>query len=451
MSEHLTTSTRDMTHLAIAAAWSHLGLSYVISNGIDIASGKVRGRDLDVLVDRHDYHQIIKAAKSRLESANFHVGTHWKSHTAWMFAFGPQNEVFEIDFFRYQQWRYFRFISSPKELTDVVSLGGLQFSPFAWLVKNILIQLLARNFDKVESKISQLAEVVLLYPSVLHDTSRLLGPRVALQLEQLCHNPTRDALKNFSSLLRATCFSLTIRKPRRLTSTISSVIRWGQKLLEHQVICRHMCPSLALVGVDGSGKSTTIKALQQALPEAFPLWRVVLRHWRPGLLPLLSSFSSKPQSIKPGEPVIPRSEAGKLGFLRSLYYSLDFIIGYFIKDRPVKTNIEALVYDRHFGDMVVDPVRFGISGKRFLLAMNPFVPKPDILVLLLATPELARARKGEIPDEKVAQLNDEWLRLGPRFGREFHVVDASLPPPEISRKVCKIYLDCLRKNFVPRK
>jgi len=447
----MATSTCDAPHSSIAGVWCDLGLSYVISNGLDITSGKLNGRDLDVFVSHKDYHNIIRATKSHLESLHCRVGIHWKSHTAWMFAFGPRNEVFEIDFFHYQQWHYFRFISSPTELSDVISLGGFSFSPFAWLVKNILIQLLARNFAKVECKMPELAEVVQLYPSVLHDTSRLLGSRVSSQLEQLCRNPTRDALTKFSSSLRTTCFSLTIRKPCRLPSTICSVIRWGQKLLEHKVICRAMCPSLALVGVDGSGKSTTIKTLQKALPEAFPFWRIVIRHWRPGLLPLLSSFSSQPRSLKPGEPVIPRSKAGRLGFLRSLYYVLDFIVGYFIKDRPVKTNIEALVYDRHFGDMVVDPVRFGISGKRFLLAVNPLVPKPDILVFLLATPELARARKGEIPDEKVSQLNAEWLRLGPRFGREFHAVDASLPPSEISRKVCKIYMDCLRKNLAPRK
>jgi hypothetical protein len=432
---------------SLAAGWNASSFSFVISNGINIISGEPEGRDLDVFVDGKDYHKIIQTTKQTLEALSFKVGIHWKSHTAWMFAFGPDGEVFEVDFFHYQQWHYFRFITTPRELDDVISLGEFKFSPFAWLVKNILIQLLAKNFKKVESRTTQLETLLVQHPSVLENTAHMLGSQVASSLEALSKAPTREKFKNLSALLRTTCASLILCNPARWPQAGISTLRWAQKILEHKVICRKMCPTLALVGVDGSGKSTVLQALQTSLPSAFPFWRIVNRHWRPGFLPLLSSFSANPPEIKPGEAVIPRSKPGKLGFLRSIYYSLDFILGYFFKDRPVTTNIEALIYDRHFGDMIVDPVRFGISGNLFLLGISPLVPKPDILILLHATPEIARARKGELSDEKVAYLNAEWVRLGPRLGKEFHVVDAGLPVAEIAEKISIIYISNLKQKL----
>lgn len=438
---------QDSICKCIADAWAKSAVAFVISNGINITTGQLEGRDLDVFVEDKDYEKIIAVTRTALESLSYNVGIHRKSHTAWMFAFGPSGEVFEVDFFHYQQWHYFRFISSPKELKDAISLSGLKFSPFAWLVKNVLIQLLAKNFKKVESKIPEIETLVKIYPAALECCTHLFGSQVSERLKDISSDPTPKKMEELSSDLRKSCFSLAAKQPSRWPQAFTSSLRWAQKILEHKLICRQMCPVMALVGVDGSGKSTVIHSLNSALPAAFPFWRVINRHWRPEFLPLLSSFSSNPPAIRPGEAVIPRSKAGKLGFLRSLYYSLDFIFGYFIKDRPVSTNIEAIVYDRHYGDMVVDPVRFGIAGNRFLLAICHLVPKPDILVLLHATPEIARTRKGEITDEKVSLLNSEWLRLGPRLGKKFHVFDASLPVSEITSQLTDLYIQSLKSKL----
>jgi phospholipid N-methyltransferase len=47
----------------------------------------------------------------------------------------------------------------------------------------------------------------------------------------------------------------------------------------------------------------------------------------------------------------------------------------------------------------------------------------------------------------VAYLNAEWVRLGPRLGKEFHVVDAGLPVAEIAEKISIIYISNLKQKL----
>lgn len=167
-------------------------------------------------------------------------------------------------------------------------------------------------------------------------------------------------------------------------------------------IQRYITPSgtvLAILGVDGAGKSTIIKAIMPVL-EAATHNSTVIRHLRPGLLPPLSRFRGK--SSASANPVLdPHGSipSGVLGsFLRLTYLTLDYSLGYWLRIRPKIAKQPAIVtFDRYAYDMVLDPKRFRIGLPSWVAGLfAKFAPAPDLVICLHADPDIIAARKREL-------------------------------------------------------
>ena len=148
---------------------------------------------------------------------------------------------------------------------------------------------------------------------------------------------------------------------------------------------------LVVLGPDGVGKSTAIRCLQFELQKYFGHCRT--ERWRPGLIRKVAPDTGNrmPHAKLPRGPV--SSAISILGL------ALDFSVGYLVSAHPAMVRSEAVIFDRYFHDLLIDPKRYRYAGPMWLphLLSRWIPPRRAIFVVLDADEELILSRKQELP------------------------------------------------------
>ena len=199
---------------------------------------------------------------------------------------------------------------------------------------------------------------------------------------------------------------------------------------------RLICPPglfVVFVGPDGVGKSTTAKHVATILK----MFNIIVAHYhlgfRPGILPYRNRPIGGPSgeiSVKPNLREIP-------GTLRLLYYTLDYILGYYIKIRPLLIRHGVAVTERYYYDYLVDFRRKKMKAPFGLVkALFKIIPKPDMVILLYDSPEVIYERKEELSIPEIKRHMVEFERLG-RKAKFFCKIPTVEPPDKVAIKVTK--------------
>lgn len=189
---------------------------------------------------------------------------------------------------------------------------------------------------------------------------------------------------------------------------------------------------VCIVGPDGVGKSSVSVALAQRAPRG-ALWR----YWRPGALPGLSGGSTKTLGADVNRDPHGRVVNGVFRtFVRQVYYFLDFVVGHFLIYRPALNAGRDVIVERGYDDMIVDPRRYLFRSTRLLRFLRPFVPPPDITLVLVGDAKVIWLRKAELTREEIARQTEAWRRLDVR--RQKIIVDARRPVKEVVEEVVQI-------------
>lgn len=206
--------------------------------------------------------------------------------------------------------------------------------------------------------------------------------------------------------------------------------------------CRDRGLSVAFLGTDGSGKSSAAQAVAESLAPVFSGYE--RRTFPPGLR------RKGPRGTNSTPHAAPLRS-----YLHSIFRALAYWLPYSTLAYPITVGRRLrrnglVIHDRHLVDALVDPRRYRYGGPRWLLkAIWSVAPQPDLVILLDVPPEVAQARKQEVPFAETARQRDAYRALVASIPQG-HVVDAAQELQDVVADVTDILLQHLEKRTARR-
>lgn len=196
----------------------------------------------------------------------------------------------------------------------------------------------------------------------------------------------------------------TLRKAEIREGLLARLASWvGEQKRKLRRVLNPTGMVLAVLGPDGSGKTTVIEHLER---EFLPAFRRVRRfHLRPHFGKGSSGTAVTDPHAQPPRGILASSM--KVGM-----FIADYWLGWVKHVVPAKIRSSFIVFDRYYHDMLVDTRRYRLPEK-FPLArwFKGLVPQPDLWIVLDARPELLVARKGEISLADAERLTVAYRNL----------------------------------------
>jgi thymidylate kinase len=179
--------------------------------------------------------------------------------------------------------------------------------------------------------------------------------------------------------------------------------------------------NVIFLGPDGAGKSSVIQAVGSVLAGVFA--RTTCYSFPPALLGRRLRRADHPDILP---HALPLRSSPASAMRAVLYWFAYYTLGHVAVNLALARNTLVL-HDRHLVDALVDPRRYRYGGPPWLLRLLwRFIPKPDLIILLDAPPEVPQARKQEVPFEETARQREAYLSLI-RTTRNGCIVDAARP------------------------
>jgi len=252
--------------------------------------------------------------------------------------------------------------------------------------------------------------------SLTHAVGDKLGARLfSLALQR----QSAQSVSAIKTLRRALWLRAFARQP---VTTLRGLISHYVK--EVSLRARPSVPWFAILGLDGSGKSTLISGLQQKFSEIGI--NTAIYHWRPNV-------------IKPGparsDPVTDPHDASPRHALTALvkipHLIMDWTVGFYGRIANQRAKASIVIFDRYHADAIADPLRYRYAGAAWWLrASLRMLPEPVAVVLLDAAPECLQVRKQETTLEAAKSIRLRYLEII-RGSKQGFIVDATKDPKAV--------------------
>lgn len=210
--------------------------------------------------------------------------------------------------------------------------------------------------------------------------------------------------------------------------------------------------SVGFTGPDGSGKTTVIDLILKRLA---PVFRTAHKyyHFRPTLFGNLGEVAHSAGLKKEVDRDYSKPHrGGKTGvlssFARLLYYSLDYVVGYFVKVKTVTRITRIVIFDRYYTDIICDSRRSRIYlNYKFLYGFGKlFIPSLDYNILLTASTDTILARKKELDEEGIRIINKKIDYLADKKGYK-KILNEQTPEVAVAEILSYIFENQHSKNL----
>lgn len=180
--------------------------------------------------------------------------------------------------------------------------------------------------------------------------------------------------------------------------------------------------SLAFCGLDGAGKTTILDELNHIFVDLLKSKKVFYGYWRPMTIPEIRVLFGKKvehdpaiKELQKGKTVIEEGKKAKgklISTFKLLYYWIDYLLAP-LKYGQIESRGGVVLFDRHFIDMVVHPLRFEMNiGRNVMLFLYKFIRKPNFTFFLWCTPDEILLRKQEFSREEISKMIDDYNDVG---------------------------------------
>lgn len=238
---------------------------------------------------------------------------------------------------------------------------------------------------------------------------------------------------------------------RNLFATLVRFCRFEYHRVKNYLLSRTGF-SIGFTGPDGSGKTTVIDTILERIAPVFKTAHKYY-HFRPALFGNLGevahSAGIKKEVDRNYSDPHRGGKTGKLNsFLRLCYYSIDYIIGYFVKVKSVTRITRVVVFDRYYTDIICDSRRSRIYlSPKFLYWWGKlFIPSLDYNILLTASSETILARKRELDEEGINTINRKIDYLTGKKGYT-KILNETSPQAAVYEILNHVFNEQHRKNL----
>jgi thymidylate kinase len=220
-------------------------------------------------------------------------------------------------------------------------------------------------------------------------------------------------------------------------SQLKAAVPWRRGLQPRRLWQRVRAPAglaVAMIGPDGAGKSTLVERLAGELG---PVFRGTERFHLTALRrPRGTAVAPHARS-----PRGPAASLAKLAWLTGEAW-----LGQLRTVWPARWRARLVLFDRHVGDIAVDPLRYRYGGPAWAArALRRMLPWPDLVLVLDVAGEVAVARKGELTREEADR--QRWAFQALAAGRDaWRVIDASAAPDAVAARAIAAILDHLGRR-----
>jgi thymidylate kinase len=426
------------------------GIEYALARDYGPLPASLDSRDLDLLVREGQLERAYHLVKSVAQTHSSTVLRIDQESAMWLLVVhSALTWAIRIDIAtpKSHTWRGVCYLNLERAFQEKVQESGLyrlRADDIVW------IQLCRDIMGRFELRTKYRSAIRSIYVdnpiSFEADLGEIFGRRCAATLTEACRKGSFENLKVLGKQMRrAVIVRGLLREPLRTTGNILRYISWR---------CReYVKPNgvmVAVIGPDGSGKGTLIDAARHFLsgPVDFPTRAY---HLRPGLLPSLASLllGRRDDGAPVSNPHAGKPNGLTFSLLRLSYYTLDYVIGYWLVVRPyLGRKCIAVIFDRYFYDYLIDPVRLRISLPQWAVRVFAvLVPKPDLVTLLSASPEVIYSRKPELPLGEIRRQCSEMDRFANHMGNCV-CIDTGKPLEDSVRFMSRAILSALEKRLL---
>lgn len=197
---------------------------------------------------------------------------------------------------------------------------------------------------------------------------------------------------------------------------------------------------IAFLSPDGGGKSTVINCVQQTCWGTFHYMEK--KYFRPHVLKNLGHYNP----VNPSEEAQSNTDPhgvevnGKVkSFIRFMFYNVDFMLGGVV-DKIGTIKKKLIIYDRYYYDYYVDVQRYRYGFSKKIPHMFSFlIPKPNIVFILKAKPEILFERKQELDLPELERQMTAYLDAAKCIKNSI-VIDTEQPIEYVVDDITKIIL-----------
>lgn len=398
--------------------------------------------DIDIVIDKHTFDGLDKLIK--IFSTQYKlpiVQRIWHGHNKRAYILSPHSLYsrfrLQLDFFvDFTAKGYYRLIPSELVLTTSTPYKNF-FIPDRSIEAIFLIMRRIIKNDATHEKIFEIVSLVESREFSWNKVYSMFGTDMGDFFRQfvgrsqdkhiLYSNEGKRILRNYASRSTGLLYKLTYK--------LSEVPRLFSRLKYRVGV------SICFLSPDGGGKSTTIRGVIELLDGSFH--GVRLHYWRPGWLKPMGRLKFWNPSKEFDENPNPHGHGKQNVFkslVRFLYYYSDYLIGYYILVFPELVRKNLVCFDRYYYDYFVDLHRYRFTLPQWLpKALSFLVPKPDIIIVLSAPPEVMHARKRELSIEELMRQHISYAALADKLPNCYSI-DSTRPVSQVCRDIGEIVL-----------
>lgn len=192
---------------------------------------------------------------------------------------------------------------------------------------------------------------------------------------------------------------------------------------------------IAVLGVDGAGKSTLISNLNQFFKSINIKSKSY--HFSP------SFIGNNINDLPVINPYLRNERSSFFSILKLIYIVLKYNLFLYIYYHFFLRDIKVLIFDRYFYDIAVDKLRYRVKlSKNFIFKFFRFIPEPDLLLFINTNIENCNKRsEDKIDNARRLNLNYMYSSLY-KYSKNFHEINGNQSINEIYKDVKELI-----KNF----